>query len=76
MKYTVKHIMRKIEIMSIVISIFLCMILTVVPVSANSIGYDQLHHSYSIFHNSFIEQEHIPTIRMDNAVFAQDINIQ
>lgn len=61
MKSIKKHIKRIIEIVLIIISVIPFMTLPVVPAYANSISYDQSHHSYSIIHNNFIEPEGIPT---------------
>jgi hypothetical protein len=61
MEYIIKHIKKEIGIMYIIIPIFLCLLLPVVCVSANSISYDQLHQSYRVIHNNFIDQEGSPT---------------
>ena len=75
MKSIISHIKEVIEQTIIICSILFYFILIVVTVQTNSIAYDYSYHSYSIFHDSFIEQERTPTIRIDNAVYAQDVNI-
>ena len=62
MECLIKHIKNKIERMFIILSILFCMISTVVPLSANSISYEQSHHSYRVIYDNFIAQEDTLTI--------------
>lgn len=71
MIYNLRHVYRRIEIRRSIISILLFLISIVIPVSANSIGYDQSHHSYRAIHNNFIIQEGIPTIKVGYFEFNQ-----
>lgn len=61
METLVVYIKKVIEKIFIIFSILFYFNSIVIPVSANSISYDPLHHSYRVIHDNFIERESIPT---------------
>jgi len=75
MKIVIRHINRITGILRKFILVNFFMVLIVIPVSANSMSYDQFHHSYSIFHNNFIKQECIPTTTIGSLVIRQNVTV-
>ena len=68
MEHVIEYIKRKIERVFIILSIFFYIILTIVPVSAKTMSYDQIHRSNSFFHDNFYEVNFTSTTEMDRSL--------